>query len=291
MLVLFIITACQDSEQRYTQQSSEIETVKKLINNYNNKTYDTSMYADSSKTFYNSKEKSMSPSETIAYHKANDENYSSRGFMSEDQDYEMVKTDDGDTWVNCWLDWKGTLSETGKEVVIPIHLTYRFIDGKIVREVGMWDPTEVVLALQGVNSKNSPVMQAVNQVVEGWNAHDISNLKSLSVENLTRSSNGTVDVNNINEYEGFMNTFVTAFPDFKVAIDDVAMSGNKVYINWTVTGTHNGDFMGNAPTGKKMKSHGFSVWTMNNDGKFTREDAYFDNLVLYNQLGLKPPKK
>lgn len=290
-LASFMIAACQDSDQRYTQQSSEIETVKKLINNYNNKTYDTSMYADSSKTFYNSKDKSMSPSETIAYHKANDENYSSRGFMSEDQDYEMVKTDDGHTWVNCWLDWKGTLAQTGKEVIIPIHLTYRFIDGKIVREVGMWDPTEVVLALQGVNFKNSPVMQAVNKVVEGWNAHDISNLKSVSVENLTRSSNGNVDVNNINEYEGFMNTFVTAFPDFKVAIDDAAMSGNKVYLNWTVTGTHNGDFMGNAPTGKKMKSHGFSVWTMNDDGKFTREDAYYDNLVLYNQLGLKPPKK
>ncbi|WP_104735905.1 ester cyclase [Hanstruepera ponticola] len=287
----FMIAACQDSDQRYTQQSSEIETVKKLINNYNNKTYDTSMYADSSKTFYNSKDKSMSPSETIAYHKANDENYSSRGFMSEDQDYEMVKTDDGHTWVNCWLDWKGTLAQTGKEVIIPIHLTYRFIDGKIVREVGMWDPTEVVLALQGVNFKNSPVMQAVNKVVEGWNAHDISNLKSVSVENLTRSSNGNVDVNNINEYEGFMNIFVTAFPDFKVAIDDAAMSGNKVYLNWTVTGTHNGDFIGNAPTGKKMKSHGFSVWTMNDDGKFTREDAYYDNLVLYNQLGLKPPKK
>ena len=34
------LTSCQQTEQRYTQQSSEIDTVKKLINDYNNKNYD-----------------------------------------------------------------------------------------------------------------------------------------------------------------------------------------------------------------------------------------------------------
>ncbi|WP_250437257.1 ester cyclase [Hanstruepera flava] len=289
-LLLVFIVGCQNSETRYTQQSPEIETVKTLISNYNNKAYDTSIYADTSKTYYNTKKEAMSPSETIAYHKANDANYSSRGFLDEDQEYEMVKTDDGQTWVNCWLDWQGTLAATGKEFLVPIHLTYQFKDGKIVREVGMWDPSEIVLALQEINGAGS-TMQAVNKVVEGWNAHDISNLKSLSVENLERSSNGNLEINNIGEYEGFMNTFVTAFPDFNVAVNSTAARGNKVYINWTVTGTHNGDFMGNPPTGKKMKSHGFSVWTMNEDGLFIREDAYYDNLTLYNQLGIAPPKQ
>lgn len=291
VIIILTLGACQNTDNRYTQQSQEIEIVKTLIQNYNNKTYDVSIYADTSKTYYNTKDRAMSPTETIAYHKANDINYSSRGFLEDDQEFEMVKTDDDEVWVNCWLDWNGTLAETGKEVKIPIHLTYRFVNGKIVREVGMWDPTEIVLALQEVNSKNSPIMQAVNQVVKGWNNNDISNLKALSVANLIRSSNGNIDVNNIDEYQGFMNTFVTAFPDFKVTIDNAAINGNKVYLNWTVTGTHNGVFMGNAPTGKKMKSHGFSIWTTNNDGKFIREDAYYDNLVLYNQLGIKPPKQ
>ncbi|WP_223035064.1 ester cyclase [Hanstruepera marina] len=289
-LLLSFIVGCQNSEKRYTQQSPEIETVKTLISNYNSKAYDASIYADTSKTFYNTKKEAMSPTETIAYHKANDANYSSRGFLDEDQEYEMVKTDDGQTWVNCWLDWKGTLAANGKEFLVPIHLTYQFKDGKVVREVGMWDPSAIVLELQEINGAGS-TMQAVNKVVEGWNAHDISNLKALSVESLKRSSNGNVEINNINEYEGFMNTFVTAFPDFNVAVNNTATRGNKVYISWTVTGTHNGDFMGNPATGKKMKSHGFSVWTMNNDGKFTSEDAYYDNLTLYNQLGISPPKK
>ncbi len=150
VLALFLFTACNQGPERYTQNSPEIDTVKKLIANYNAKNYDTSMYADSSETRYNTKDNPMSPSKTMAYHQETDAAYSSRGFLDEDQEYEMVVTDDGHTWVNCWLDWKGTIAATGKEVVVPIHLTYRFAEGKIIREVGFWDPTEVVLEMQKV---------------------------------------------------------------------------------------------------------------------------------------------
>jgi hypothetical protein len=152
-LAIVLFTACGKQNKRYTQQSSEIEIVKKLIDNYNNKAYDISMYADSSKTLYNSKDKSMTPEQTIAYHKANDAIYSSRSFSDIDpSSLEMVVTDKGHTWVNCWLDWKGTLIGNNKEVDVPIHLTYKFIDEKIVREVGFWDSAEIVLGLQEIEA-------------------------------------------------------------------------------------------------------------------------------------------
>lgn len=156
-LAIVLFTACEKQDKRYTQQSPEIETVKKAIKSYNDKTYDMSVYADSSKTFFNSnsKDKFMSNAETVAYHKANDENYSKRGFTNNDPEYEMVVTDDGEIWVNSWLEWKATLAANEKEITIPIHLTYQFVDGKIVRQVGYWDPTEVVMNLQEIEaSKN-----------------------------------------------------------------------------------------------------------------------------------------
>ena len=149
-IVLF--TACEKRATRYTQSSPEIETVKTAIKSYNNKTYDTSIYADTSKIYFNTKDDFMSPSETMAYHKANDANYSSRGFPNEDQEYEMVVTDNGETWVNCWLDWKAIMAGNGEEIEMPIHLTYRFVDGKIVRVYGYWDPTEVVINLQEIEA-------------------------------------------------------------------------------------------------------------------------------------------
>ncbi|MDY7395098.1 nuclear transport factor 2 family protein [Aureibaculum sp. 2210JD6-5] len=165
---IILFTACGKPEQRYTQQSPEIETVKTLINNYNTKNYDTSIYADTSQTFYNSNsKKGLSPDETIKYHKQNDENYSSRGFSDKDPEYEMVVTDEGNTWVNCWLGWKGTLAGNDKEIEIPIHLTYQFIDGKIVREHGYWDPTEVVLNLQAIEAeKNNSASEEKNEATE-----------------------------------------------------------------------------------------------------------------------------
>jgi hypothetical protein len=109
----------------------------------------------------------MSPSETIAYHKETDENYSSRSFLDEDQEYEMVLTDDGEMWVNCWLDWQGTLTANNQEYNIPIHLTYQFIDGKIVREVGHWDSTALVMALQEIEAMNNLPPEENRAIVNG----------------------------------------------------------------------------------------------------------------------------
>ncbi|MER3317484.1 MAG: nuclear transport factor 2 family protein [Allomuricauda sp.] len=147
------LSACQQSPVRYTQDSPEIDTVKKLISNYNSKSFDTSMYADTSKTYYNTSKNPMSANETMEYHKQTDVNYASRGFQNENQEYEMVLTDDGETWVNCWLGWKGTLAANNKAVDIPVHLTYQFVDGKIVREYGYWDPSEIVMELQKIEAE------------------------------------------------------------------------------------------------------------------------------------------
>ena len=144
------LTACQQGPVRYTQDSPEIDTIKKLIDNYDNKAFGTSMYADTSKTYYNTKDDPMSAAETMEYHKQADNNYASRGFMDEHQEFEMVLTDNGETWVNCWLDWKGSLAANGKEMTIPVHLTYQFVEGKIVREYGYWDPSGIVLELQKI---------------------------------------------------------------------------------------------------------------------------------------------
>lgn len=149
-LAIVLFTACEQKDTRYTQNSPEIDIVKKAIDDYNTKQYDLSIYADTSKTYFNTKSNPLSVDQTIAYHQANDANYSSRRFLAEDQEYEMVVTDDGHTWVNAWLDWQGELKESGKVINIPIHLTYRFIDGKIVQAVGYWDATEVVLGLQEI---------------------------------------------------------------------------------------------------------------------------------------------
>ena len=271
VLTAILFIGCQQKEtERYTQKSPEIDTVKKLIANYNNKTYDTSMYADTSKTFYNTKENPMSPGETMEYHKQND--------------------------ANCWLDWKGTVAGNNQEVNIPIHLTYQFVDGKIVREVGHWDPTQVLLALQEIEKANNmsadekAIQSSIDNITKAWNSNDKEMMASNMTSNFIRTENGTTIANNPKEYAGFMDVYHGAFPDFTVKIDKAVINGNKAYLNWTCTGKNTGNFMENDPTNKKIETHGFSVWTFDTDGKAAREDAFYDNLVVFNQLGITPPK-
>ncbi|MFV9551134.1 nuclear transport factor 2 family protein [Algibacter sp. PT7-4] len=136
--------------QRYTQNSAEIDAVKTLIKAYNNKDYATAIthYSDTSKTRFN--KAFMNSKDVAKYHQQNDVNYSKRAFLDEGQIYEMVVDDEGKTWVNFWGNWKATLKGNNKDVVIFVHLTSRFVNGKIVEEYGYWDPSEVIANLQEI---------------------------------------------------------------------------------------------------------------------------------------------
>ncbi|UOY07118.1 ester cyclase [Muricauda sp. SCSIO 64092] len=285
--------ACSQGPVRYTQDSPEIDTVKKLIANYNSKNYDTSFFADSSETRYNTRDNPMSPSETMAYHRETDAAYSSRGFLDEDQEFEMVVTDDGETWVNCWLDWKGTVAASGKEIVIPIHLTYRFVDGKIVREVGMWDPTEVVLEMQMIEAKNnmSADEKAMDKhfdvfVNEFINGKDLTALEKAVTADFARYMNGIKVATGPKEMgEGFRDTYMKAFPNLKVTIRNRTYNGNKAFVHWNFKGTNTGEFNGSEPTGKTVSITGLSELKFSPDGKIQEEHLFYNELALMNQLG------
>ena len=294
IIVSLIFLGCEQHETRYTQQSPEIDIVKAQIEGYNTKNYDVSAMVDTCKTFFNSKNEPILKENLIAYHQANDANYSNRKFLEKDQDYEMVVTDDGHTWVNAWLDWQGTLVGNGKTIDIPVHLTYRFIDGKIVRVLGMWDASEVVLETQAIEAEKNmstdekTMKTTIDAIVKAWNDNDQDAMKAMMTDNMVRTENGNVIAASSSEYgTNLMDVFFSGFPDFKVTLDNYKILGNKAFINWTCTGTNTGDFQGKI-TNKFITTHGMSVWTIEKDGRASREDAFYDNLTLFQQLGYMP---
>ncbi len=149
--IYFDETVFSTDAVRYTQKSPEIEISKSVIKSYDKMDWKTltSHYADTAKVHFNTTEKNpMKASKIPEYHKANDVNYSSRGFVEKDNFFEMVVTDKGENWVNFWGTWKCNLKTNGKEIEIPVHLTSQYKDGKIVKEFGYWDASELVLELQ-----------------------------------------------------------------------------------------------------------------------------------------------
>jgi len=81
--------------------------------------------------------------------------------------------------------------------------------------------------------------------------------------------------------------FRSAFPDFKATIDDMIAEGDKVVVRGTWSGTHEGEFMGIPPTGKRV-SFGVIDIVRIEGGKFVEHWGQMDNMGLMQQLGLIP---
>lgn len=151
---LLIMASCQE-KQRYTQQSPEIDIYKKSMEAYKNMDWDNFSvhYADTAKICNNVvKEKAMTVAQALEKNKEDAANFS---YLVEKEEYEMVVTDKGETWVNFWGLWKGTMKSTNKVYEIPFHNTARFVDGKIVEEYGYWNNSEIALDLAKMTASSA----------------------------------------------------------------------------------------------------------------------------------------
>lgn len=151
LLTVLIALGFTSCSQRYTQNSKEIDSYKKLIAAYNNQQFDEMalFYSDTAKIMFNVPiEEAQTVAQSIAQNKLDAALFSSWKYNKKNTEYEMVVTDAGETWVNFWSQWEGTLKQNNKLYVIPSCITAQFVDGKIVREIGYWDLSKVILDLQ-----------------------------------------------------------------------------------------------------------------------------------------------
>lgn len=80
----------------------------------------------------------------------------------------------------------------------------------------------------------------------------------------------------------------TVFPDARYTIEDLVAEGDRVWWHWTFSGTHQGEFLGIAPTGKQVSFGGVNLFRFGN-GNVVEDWVYRDTLGMLRQLGLMPP--
>jgi len=79
-----------------------------------------------------------------------------------------------------------------------------------------------------------------------------------------------------------------AFSDFHLAIEDLAVDGDTVWLRMTGTGTNDGSFMGHPPTGRAMRTDVFDVLRVEDD-RIVEHWGVPDRLGTLFQLGLAQP--
>ena len=93
---------------------------------------------------------------------------------------------------------------------------------------------------------------------------------------------------NREETEQFMRTFRTAFPDHRLTIEDMIAGGDKVVTRYSIRGTHKGDYLGIAATGKEVVVTSICISRIA-EGKVAEEWEEFDAFGFMLQLGAIPP--
>jgi serine phosphatase RsbU (regulator of sigma subunit) len=88
---------------------------------------------------------------------------------------------------------------------------------------------------------------------------------------------GPEDVKRFNE------EYRSAFPDFRISIDDQIAEGDKVVSRVTLRGTHQRQFRDMAPTGKEVEVKAVTIFRFSDEGKVVETWDSFDQLRLVRQ--------
>ena len=81
--------------------------------------------------------------------------------------------------------------------------------------------------------------------------------------------------------------YFAAFPDLQFTVEDQIAEGDKVTTRYTGRGTHRGELMGIAPTGKHATATGITIFRIE-EGKMAEMWDNSDILGLLQQLGAIP---
>jgi hypothetical protein len=82
-------------------------------------------------------------------------------------------------------------------------------------------------------------------------------------------------------------SFMIAFPDMQVLMDDLLVRDSGTEYHWTLVGTNTGP----GGTGNRVRISGFEEWTIDDDGLIAESQGHYDQVEYDRQLehGVEEP--
>jgi steroid delta-isomerase-like uncharacterized protein len=85
-------------------------------------------------------------------------------------------------------------------------------------------------------------------------------------------------------FKPFHRKLTEAFPDIRIEVEDTVCQGDKIAARCVLTGTHRGETLGMAATGRRVSVTGITILRIE-QGKIAEAWNNFDFVGLYRQLG------
>ena len=122
---------------------------------------------------------------------------------------------------------------------------------------------------------------------EAWNKRNVGILDELMADNYARYLPGQDKPLDREGQKQRIAGFHRAMPNLVFLVDDLFAEGDRVVFRVMIRGTHQGTFMGVAPTGKEITVTAIDIARLEN-GKIVDHWGQMDMLGLMRQLGLVP---
>jgi len=125
------------------------------------------------------------------------------------------------------------------------------------------------------------------EYLEGWNRRDWARWRELLHPQYTYTGGDGQLQKGPEAALAIGQMFANAFPEGKLEIQRIHTVGDVAITEFVARGTHRGDLMGIAPTGRQITMPVCNVIEVR-DGKIYAEREYMDMLHMMQQLGVAP---
>ena len=119
---------------------------------------------------------------------------------------------------------------------------------------------------------------------EIWNKRNVDSIDELIASNFIGRIAGAPDIVGNEGFKQFFAGVFAAFPDGQSTVEQMIAEGDQLAVRWTFRGTHKGQYLGIAPTGKYVTSTTTAIYRIAN-GKIVEICGETDALGLLQQLG------
>ncbi len=181
------------------------------------------------------------------------------------------------------------IAATGNKVSFGGTSTFRIADGMIAEELIQWDALGFMQQLGAVPSLTEANKALVRRYVEGViNKGNFALVDEIFSADTISHGPEFPELRGREAKKQYFVSVRRAFPDVHFTVDELIAEGEKVVMRWSDTGTHQGEFWGIAPTGRKVYNSGTSTFRIA-DGLIAEELIQWDSLGFMKEVGVVQP--
>lgn len=124
------------------------------------------------------------------------------------------------------------------------------------------------------------IWDLVTRASTAWSSQDAEGMAACYEDTASLTINGGAPSTGRVELAATAASYMEAFPDLRVSVDQVLVAGDSAFWVWTLTGTNTGP----GGTGNRVRVSGIEVWTIGSSGLVSNSVGYYDAATYERQL-------